>query len=558
MRSRLRRLLETSLRTCIRQGRLVETPLPDYVIEIPNNPLHGHFATNLPLTLAESQRRPPREIAARLLESLDDAEGLLEKAEIAGPGFLNFTISARHWQQLLAHIVSAREQYGSSRTGQGRRVMVEFVSANPTGPLHLGHGRGAALGDTLSRILTQCGFDVIREFYINDAGKQIRLLGESIYSRWKQTSNPDYPFPDQGYRGEYVLDLARKISSELDLEALPLEEAVSRCAERGREIMLEEIQRDLRRFRVDFDVWFSERSLFQSGLLDQALEAARERGQLYEEEGALWIRTAAFGYDKDRVLRKRDGQFTYFASDIAYHLDKRRRGVEKAINIWGADHHGYIPRMKAALAAYGFPHDWLSVILIQFARLWREGQEIKMSKRSGSFVTLQELMDEVGVDAMRFVFLTKSQDSPLDVDIDQVKRRDPDNPVYYVQYAHARICSIFRKAAEAELKLPAPEEAALERLVLPEELALIRAMAEFPGLLEEIARTLQPHRLTYYLGELAAQFHRYFNLGTKHPEHRVITDDGDLSRARLMLIEGVRTVIANGLELLGVHRPERM
>jgi len=435
---------------------------------------------------------------------------------------------------------------------------VEFVSANPTGPLHLGHGRGAALGDTLCRILDFTGHGVQREFYINDAGQQVRLLGESIYSRWKQISDPDYPFPEDGYHGDYIADLAEEISREVDLPSLQPEEAISRCTDFGKQRMLQEIKRDLADFRIFFDVWFSESDLYAAEGIEEALDMIREKGQIYEKEGALWIKTSIYGDDKDRVVRKTDGQYTYFASDISYHLDKWKRGFTKAINIWGADHHGYVQRMKAALQSNDLEADWLSVLLIQLVKLWRGGQEIKMSKRAGRYVTLRELIDEVGVDAARFVFLTKNHDSPLDIDIDLVKRHDSDNPVYYVQYAHARICSIFRKAASKDLSLSDTGDEGLEELGLDEEMALIRLMAEFPSLLEDISRKLEPHRLTYYLAELASLFHKYFNLGTKEPDKRIVGDDGHRSRARLFLAEAVRIVLHNGLELLGIQAPERM
>jgi len=342
------------------------------------------------------------------------------------------------------------------------------------------------------------------------------------------------------------------------LDEMSEEAAAEICAQKGKVRMLEEIKQDLENFRVSFDLWYSESDLYGSGQLQKALDMMEGGENLYEKDGALWIGTSKFGDDKDRVIRKKDGQFTYFATDMSYHLNKRARGFEKAINVWGADHHGYIPRMKAALSAYGFPEDWLSVVLIQLVKLWRGGLEIKMSKRAGSYVTLQELVNEVGVDAVRFVFLSKNHDSPLDFDIDRVKKQDSENPVYYVQYAHARICSIFRKAASEGISLPDETDEFPDRLVLDEELTLIKHMAAFPSLTEDICKCLEPHRLTYYLTELAALFHQYFNLGTKIPDHRIVSPDLILSRARLRLVDAVRIVIANGLGLLGINAPERM
>lgn len=558
MKSKLDTVLKSTIDDCFKKGVLLKTPVPEYVIEVPNNPDHGHFATNLPLILASSLKRPPLEIASVIVEHLRDEENILEKVEVAGPGFINFYIRPNEWYRILSNIIKLGEDYGSSEVRSGEKIIIEFVSANPTGPLHIGHGRGAALGDTLSRIFSFCGSDVVREFYINDAGQQIRLLGESIFSRFKQMQNPEYPFPENGYQGNYALDLAKTISEDIDLNSMSEEEAIEICAQKGREIMLEDIKQDLALFKVPFDVWSSESVLYGSGSLQNALEMIRKKGRLYEQDGALWIKTSDFGDDKDRVIRKQDGQFTYFASDIAYHLEKQKRGFTKAINIWGADHHGYVPRMQAALLAQGFPENWLSVMLIQLVKLWDRGEETKMSKRAGSYVTLRELVDEVGVDAVRFVFLTKNNDSKLDFDIDLVKKKDSDNPVYYVQYAHARICSIFRKAAAEGISLPDRSDGLLERLVLDEEVELIRSMAGFPTLLEGICKTLEPHRLTYYLTDLAASFHKYFNLGTKTSRHRIVTPDRELSQARLFLAEAIKVVIANGLRLLGVSAPEKM
>jgi arginyl-tRNA synthetase len=558
MKNKLFAILDRALEKCFETGEFKRTEPPAYIIEVPNNSGHGHFATNLPLLLASSQRRRPLDLAGVIVSHLADREGMFEKVEVAGPGFINFTVSRKEWLKLLRAVLDEGKDYGRSHLGAGQRILVEFVSANPTGPLHLGHGRGAALGDTLCRILSFTGHEVVREFYINDAGAQVRLLGESIYSRWRQMKNPEFPFPENGYHGDYVIDLAKQIAAQTPLEGEDPDQAVSRCAELGRQVMLEEIKRDLTDFRITFDVWSSESDLYASGLIEKALDVLREKGQIYEKDGATWIKTSLFGDDKDRVIRKSDGQYTYFASDIAYHLEKWKRRFSKAVNIWGADHHGYVQRMKAALKTNGIDESWLEVLLIQLVKLWRGGQEIRMSKRAGLYVTLRELMDEVGVDAVRFVFLTKNHDSPLDFDIDVVKRQDSDNPVYYVQYAHARLCSIFRKAAVESLGLPKEPDAFLEHLALDEELALVRLMAEFPSLLEEVSRAMEPHRLTYYLAELASLFHKYFNLGTKDPDKRIVGAERAVSEARLCLAEGVRTVIANGLGLLGIHAPERM
>ncbi len=558
MKNKIHSILTTTLQHCFDKGKLNQTPLPDYTVEVPNHSDHGHFGTNLPLTLAPFQRCRPTEIAQILVDHLMDSEDILQKVEIAGPGFINFTIRTEQWHKFLAQIIALKEDYGHSLQGNGEKVLVEYVSANPTGPLHLGHGRGAVLGDALCRILAYCDYHVTREFYINDAGRQIQLLGESIYSRWKQMSDRDHPFPENAYHGDYIVELAKEIASQTDLDGMTQDQAIAHCAKLGKEKVLQEIKRDLADFGMTFDVWYSETDLFSSGLLDKSLETIKGTGYLYEKDGALWIKTSELGDDKDRVIRKSDGEFTYFASDISYHLEKWKRGFSKAINIWGADHHGYVQRMKGALKANGIDEEWLTVLLIQLVKLWKGGQELKMSKRAGQFVTLRELIGEVGVDAARFVFLSKNHDSPLDFDIDLAKKHDSDNPVYYVQYAHARICSIFRKAEEEGISLTQDPETVLKCLILDEEMALIRFMAEFPSLLENICKVFEPHRLTYYLTELASLFHKYFNLGMKIPENRIICGDSPLSQARLFLADAIRIVLYNGLTLLGIHTPERM
>ena len=552
MKKKLAKILKDTLDLCFKEGSLRQVPLPEFVVEVPNNPDHGHFATNLAMTLAGDQKSSPRNIAEIIIRHLVDPDHFILKAEIGGAGFINFFVAPGQWYDLLSHVIDLKDDYGRSSIGKGKKIMVEFVSANPTGPLHLGHGRGAALGDTLCRVLDFSGYDVKSEFYINDAGQQIKMLGESIYNRWRQFSDPSYPFPSDGYQGDYIQELAVEIAKERKLENLAIHDAAELLSELGKDKILKEIKEDLANFRVTFDLWYKESDLYSSGKIDHAIKLIEKEGMLFEKDGALWIRTSRFGDDKDRVVRKKDGEFTYFASDVSYHLDKWKRGFKRVINIWGADHHGYITRVKAALETQGIPGDWLEVLLIQLVKLWEEGAEVKMSKRSGKYVTLKELVDEVGVDAVRFVFLSKDHTSPLDFDIGLVKREDSENPVYYVQYAHARVCSLFRKAATENIHLPEQPDSTLQRLVLDEEIALIRKMAEFPSLIEEIAGDLGPHRLTYYLTELAGSFHRYYN------RHRIVSDDRTLTRARLFLSLGIRILIKNGLSLLGVSAPEVM
>lgn len=552
MKRKIETILRDTLKLCFKEGYLHEVPMPEFVIEIPNNPDHGNFATNLAMTMARGQRSSPRGIAETIIAHLIDGDRLIARAEIGGAGFINFFVTTEQWHNQLLQILELGDDYGRNQLGGDEKIMVEFVSANPTGPIHLGHGRGAALGDSLCRILEFSGYDVSSEFYVNDGGQQIALLGESIYSRWRQHSDPSYPFPPDGYQGDYIQELALDLAKEQALDGLDPRGAVELSSNLGKERMLKEIKECLADFRVSFDLWFKESSLYSSGKIDQTLTLLEKKGLLYEDDGAVWVKTSSFGDDKDRVLRKKDGEFTYFATDISYHLDKWERGFKRVINIWGADHHGYVNRVKAALMAEGLPDGWLEVLLIQLVKLWEGGAEIRMSKRSGRYVTLQELVDDVGVDSVRFVFLTKDHNSPLDFDIDLVKRRDSENPVYYVQYAHARICSVFRKAAERNLTIPEDPGSLLARLTLDEEIALIRKMAEFPSLIEEAVTALEPHRLTYYLTELASGFHRYYN------HHRIITKNKDMSQARLTLALAVKIVIKNGLGLLGVSAPEAM
>lgn len=552
MKKKIAAILKDTLDLCFKEGSLNEMPMPEFVIEIPNDPDHGNFATNLAMAMARGQRSSPRRIAETIIAHLIDGDRLIERAEIGGAGFINFFVATEQWHNQLSQILELTDDYGRNQLGGDEKIMVEFVSANPTGPIHLGHGRGAALGDSLCRILEFSGYDVSSEFYVNDGGQQVAMLGESIYSRWRQHSDPSYPFPPDGYQGDYIQELALDLAEERGLDGLDTREAVELLSKLGKERMLKEIRECLANFKVSFDLWFKESSLYSSGKIDRTLQLLENKGLLYEEDGAVWVTTSLFGDDKDRVLRKKDGEFTYFATDISYHLDKWERGFKRVINIWGADHHGYVNRVKAALMAEGLPDGWLEVLLIQLVKLWEGGAEIRMSKRSGRYVTLQELVDDVGVDSVRFVFLMKDHNSPLDFDIDQVKRRDSENPVYYVQYAHARICSIFRKAAERNLHLPEDPGLFVARLVLDEETALIRKMAEFPSLIEEVVTVLEPHRLTHYLTELASSFHRYYN------HHRIITKNKDQSQARLLLALAVKIVIKNGLGLLGVSAPEAM
>ncbi len=552
MKDRLRQQIGDALQACFDNNTLHSGVVPEVQIEVPGNPEHGDFASNLAMAMARAEKKPPRQIAEALVSALADC-AFLSKVEIAGPGFINFTLTPACWYEVLHDIAAEREKYGLSETGQGRKVQVEFVSANPTGPLHIGHGRGAAVGDAVAAILQATGFEVQREYYVNDAGNQVATLGRSIWMRMREQNGETIIFPEDGYQGEYVQDLATKLSEEnpsvADLEE---NEAVKRCTAFGISKMLNWIAADLKIFGVTFDNWFSEQSLYDRNMVEIELAKLAAKGLSYEQDNALWLRTTDYGDDKDRVLIKSDGSPTYFASDVAYHMEKFDRGFERVIDVWGADHHGYVPRMKAVVAGLGRPADDLEVLLIQMVNLLRDGQPCSMGKRSGNFITLREVLDEVGKDACRFYFLMRRSDSQLDFDLELAKRQSSDNPVYYVQYAHARVCSINRTAEEQGVTLPKHGDIDLSSLILPEELLLTKHLARYPETVICAAQYCEPHRIVYYLQELAAQFHSYYN------RQRVLVENTATTQARLYLIDSIRTVLANALKLLGVDAPERM
>ena len=516
--------------------------------EKPKKKEFGDLATNVAFLLAKVVRQSPGTIAQELVRKLS-AFPEFEKVEVAGGGFINFTFSQELFSRILREVVE--EKFYICDVGRGKRVLLEYVSANPTGPLHVGHGRGAVVGDVLSRVMKLTGYRVEREFYINDAGRQIYLLGLSIYLRAKELAGKEVEFPEDAYRGDYIVEVARELLKvKPELPELPEDEAVKVATEFGKELLLKEIQEDLKKLRVEFDSWFSEKSLYERGKVEEVLKLLKEKGLIYEKEGALWLKTTLFGDDKDRVVRRSNGEYTYFASDIAYHWDKIKRGYDRAIDIWGADHHGYIPRVKAAIEALGKSPDWLEVILIQLVKLFKGGQELKMSKRKGDFIPLRWLMEEVGVDAVRFFFLLKRHDTPLDFDIDLALSQKSENPVYYVQYAYARLCSVLDKAREEGFR-PSPEN--LNLLSSPEERELISNCYLLRYELQAVARKREPHRLTYYLIELASSLHRFYN------KHRVVNrDERELTEARLYLVEGVRRTLEVGLGILNVSAPRRM
>jgi arginyl-tRNA synthetase len=554
MKQALVQLLEKSIQTGIGQG-VLPPPSPTHIeVELTKDPGHGDYASNVAMILAAQAKKNPREVAKILSERIEDRDGLLDRVEIAGPGFLNFFIRKTGFASLLESVDRQGDGYGSSDQGQGRRVQIEYVSANPTGPLHIGHARGAVVGDVMANILEAVGYRVFREYYINDAGNQMNNLGKSLLLRYRELLGEKVEFPEGCYRGEYIRELAAELlkrDGDRHLQEKP-EALVPLFTDYAAGAILEGIREDLRIFGCVFDRYFSERELYRDDGVGKLLRELEEKDFVYREGETLWFRTTAFGDEKDRVVVRQNGDPTYFAADIAYHQNKFQRGFESAIDIWGADHHGYIPRMSAAVQALGYEKEALKVVLVQLVNLLREGKPVAMSTRSGEFVTLREVVDEVGRDAARYNFLMRRSDSHLDFDLEVAKKQSNENPVYYVQYAHARICSILRIATERGYTVPTFDRADLSLLQLPEEIDLVKAITRFPEVLEGAARTLEPHRVTFYLNDLAALFHSYYN------KNKVISEDGALTGARLFLSRSVLTVLQNALKILGVSAPEKM
>ncbi len=554
MKKRVANVVSQALETLKNNGTLEFGPMPTFQVDIPKVAEHGDFATNAALILAKSVRRSPRQVADFIKDTFNPPAGMLAKVEIAGPGFINFFIQDTYWLQVLIDIEAASGTYGNSSMGAGKKVQVEFVSANPTGPLHVGHGRGAALGDALANILICTGHQVEREYYINDVGLQMQTLGLSLFLRVQELQGQQIIFPENCYQGDYIKELAKKYLAELGSVPLgePSADILNACGRYAGEAILKEIQQDLHDFGVQFDHWFSETHLFQEQVLDRSLADLQARGFLFEADGALWFKATEFGDEKDRVVRRKNGATTYFASDIAYHWEKFQRGFHQVIDIWGADHHGYVPRLKAVVQALGIPEQRLTVLLVQLVSLLREGQPVAMTTRGGTFVTLRQVMDEVGKDVARFIFLSRRADAQLEFDLELAKKQTSENPVYYVQYAHARLASVFRLASEKNISWQNASPSVLERLALPEELTILKLLSTYPDVVEAAAFHLEPHRITYFLTELAGQLHSYYY------KHRFISDDEELTQARLLLVKGIKAVLDHGLSLLGVEAPESM
>lgn len=557
MKELIRGLVRQAVETAVGQNKLSlpDKELPAIEVSRSKDPKFGDYATNAPLILAAKLGMKPRELASIINDHLPRDPSVIEKSEVAGPGFINFFVAPEVWYGVLHQIHREKADYGRRPKSDGPKILLEFVSANPTGPLHVGHGRGAAVGDTLARLMRACGYNLQTEYYVNDSGNQMKILGRSLLLRYKELLGQQINFPEDHYRGDYISELAAELKGnplgEQILELSDENDAVQLCAKFACDRILEGIQQDLTSFGVRYDAYFREQHLHESGAIATTLNDLRSRGKTEEKDGALWFVMDDQADEKDRVLVRATGEPTYFAADAAYHKNKLSRGYERLVDIWGSDHHGYVPRVRAAIEALGYPPDILRVLLVQFVTLVREGQKVSMSTRSGEFVTLREVLEEVGPDAARFFFLTKRCDSHLDFDLDLAKKQSRDNPVYYVQYVHARVASIFRIASERDIDtdLTDPD---LTALSLPEEQRIMKHLADFPDMLHEAAETLEAHRITFYLMDLADMFHAYYH------DNRVLTDDSRLKKARLFLAEAVRQVVANGLGILGVTAPDRM
>jgi arginyl-tRNA synthetase len=554
MKKTLTELISDSIRRCMDKGLLRSTETPPLILESPKEKYHGDYATNIAMVMTAREGKPPQEVARIIVSQLEDEDGVIEKVEIGGPGFINFYLKEKVWYSVLEEIGRKGEDFGKGKIGEGRRVQVEFISANPTGPLHVGHGRGAAIGDALTKILEACDYRVFKEYYINDVGSQMNILGQSVFLRYLHALGKEAEFPDYCYQGDYISEIAKKAIRERGEEYLhyPQEESIRSLACFGANDILWGIQGDLDQFGVHFDGWFSEKALYREEKVPRAIEDLKKKGLVYEKDGALWLKTSQYGDEKDRVLVKASGETTYFASDVAYHKDKLDRGFEVLINIWGADHHGYVPRMKAALMTMGKDEAVLKIVLVQLVSLMRDGKPVAMSTRAGDFTTLRDVVEEVGRDAARFFFLMRRPDSQLDFDLELAKRQSAENPVYYVQYAHARICSIFREALNKGIVLPRLRDIDLHLLNLPEELDLLKHLTAYPEVVEASAITLEPHRISFYLMELSSLFHSYYN------KYRVISSEVELTKARLLLVHAIKGVIKSALNVLGVSAPEKM
>jgi arginyl-tRNA synthetase len=552
--AQVKKTILDSIEKNIKQSNFQIKIIPELILLIPKNKSHGDLSTNIAMQLSRELKLKPLDIAHFIVDNLNIKDSIIGEVEIVRPGFINFCLKENWLYQIIDEIREKGEDYGKVNLGKGKKIQVEFVSVNPTGPLHVGHGKCAAVGDALSNILKAAGYKVEKEYYINDQGRQIDLLGQSVQVRYDNLLGEEEEFPPDGYKGKYIIDLAQDIIDKFQDKYKGRDDQESRefFKEFTLKNILEGIKEDLKDFGVEFDEWFSESSLYKQNKLQEVIELLQQKGFLYKEKGALWLKTTIFGDEKDRVVIRENSIPTYFASDIAYHQDKYQRGFEKIIDIWGADHHGYIQRMKAAVQALGYPEDSLGVLIVQFVTLIRDGKEVGMSTRGGEFITLKDLIKEVGKDVARYFFLMRSHDSHTEFDLDVAKSQSMENPVYYIQYAYARICSIIKKAEQAGVKIDKSKLSKLQLLDKEEEFELIKKLSSLKEVIKKSALTWKPHFLTTYLYDLASSFHKYYTV------HRIITEDEELTRARLILIDCTRIVLFNSLKILGVSVPESM
>jgi len=554
MKNKIVKIMENALNLSRQKGMLPDFNLPYLEVEPPANREHGDYAANAAMIPASQIKQNPRKIAQMIQENIVDDEQIIEKTQIAGPGFINFFLKENVWHQALKNIDEQKDQYGRLDLGKGKKVQVEFVSANPTGPLHIGHARGAVVGDVIAGLLHTAGYDISREYYINDAGNQMNNLGKSVLFRYRELCGDKIAFPENCYQGDYIRDIARSLlKQEGDKYLRADEEASIRyfTAVAGK-IILDGIKDDLKDFGVVFDEYFSEKELYKDDGVNQLLNDLRQKGFIYSDGETLWFKTTAFGDEKDRVVIRQNGDPTYFAADIAYHKNKYSRGFEMIIDIWGADHHGYMPRLWAGIQALGYDKKSLKIILVQLVNLLRDGVPAAMSTRSGEFVTLREVLDEVGRDAARYNFLMRRSDSHLDFDLELAKKQSNENPVFYVQYAYARICSIIRMAQERGIAIPDYSNIDPDLLKESEEKILIRTLVRYPEMISGAVNSLEPHRITFYLNDLAAVFHSYYN------KNKVLSENAELTGARLFLVKIIKIVLQNSLTILGVSAPEKM
>jgi len=554
MKHVIQQLVRDALAHAKQNGELEMAVEPEIVIEKPKDSKMGDFSTNLAMILAKPERKNPKVIAEVIGKYLKSGSEQVEDVEMAGPGFINIRMAPAFFLQRLLKVAEADEDFGSSTIGNREKVLVEYVSANPTGPLHVGHGRGAAVGNTLSKILLKAGYDLKTEYYVNDVGNQMNILGRSTWLRYQEILNKKVEFPEDHYQGDYINDIAQEIIDQKGDAYLETseEETLPFFRDYAANWVLEGIKTDLKDFRVEFDQWFSEKTLYDNNAVDNALVWLKGKGFVYEKDGAVWLKSSAFQDDKDRVIVKQNGDQTYFCSDIAYHQNKVQRGFDKLIDLFGADHHGYVPRIQSVMEALGYGRDVFKALLVQFVSLKRGSEKVSMSTRSGEFVTLKEVVDEVGVDAARYFFLSRSCDSHLDFDLELAKKETPENPVFYIQYAHARICNVFLKAESQGVAVPGPKDVDLSPLEEEEEIQLIKKILAFPEVVEKSALSFEVHRISHYLHDLVGVFHGYYN------KHRVVTENQPLTLARLYLLLCLRITIRNGLALMGISAPEKM